>query len=247
MKRALTAIALALLVAGCGTLLPKKVELFQDKVKAFPEPSAKQVELQKQVAERAHTRAGDTVRSAILEQVSTNVLAPAKEVELLTGATVLSVGPPMSQATISSDKLVRKLEEQIARLEGRMVDFKEANNENAGKKIEGTGLIQVPYVLWTGGILLVLFVLFSLLKLFLSVAALSNPAAALGLGALKVTQGVVTKGFAQVVHGGEQFKEWVSKEVQDSGLREKILEAFQSHQMKAQDRDVQDTVKALTR
>lgn len=248
-KRLFLTLALAALVAGCSSLVPKKVEFFQDKVEKFPEQPSKLVELERQAIYRAHESAKETVVAAVAENASTNVVTPAKATEQLTEAVAVALGPPVSppSKTEPAEKLAAKLETAVAKFERKIDDFKKDSDENVGKKIEGTGMIQVGYFYWVGGIVLVLIVLFVLAKLALSAAAMVNPGAAIGLNVLNGAGAVAAKGFAQVIKGGEEFKKWIGKEISDSGLRDKILSEFQNHQMKAQDSDVQNVVQAITK
>lgn len=245
MKKLLLIFGLAFL-AGCGTLMPKKVELFQDKVKAFPEPSPALREVQREVLHRAMETSEKTVRAAIAEGASTNVVKPAVETEQLVEAVSFSLGPPESPSTLSSESLVTKLESKVAKHNVAVEKFKEQNSENEGKKIEGTGLVQVSYFAWIGGILLAVLVLFFLAKILLSGLAMANPVASLGLIGVNATQNTVVRGLVQIARGGEKFKDWVVSEIKDSDLKQKILDAFQSAQVRSQDQDVQNTVKALT-
>jgi len=249
MKRNLFCLLLAVAVAGCSSLVPKRVEFFQDRVEKFPEQPTKLVELERQAIYRAHESAKETVVAAVAENASTNVVTPAKATEQLTEAVAVALGPPVSPAskTEPAERLAVKLETAVAKFERKVEDFKKDSDENVGKKIEGTGIIQVGYFYWVGGIVLALVVLFTLGKLALTVAATMNPGAAIGLNVLKGAGAIAAKGFAQVIKGGEEFKKWVGKEISDLGLRDKILNEFQSHQMKAQDEDVQNVVQVLTK
>ena len=242
-------IALSLLLAGCGTLVPKKVEFFQDKVEPFPEHKAYAVELQRQLVHRLQEKSNETVEAALIEKASSNVIAPAKEVKRLADAEAVFVGPPLKPVPASTPSAVvaEKLETAVAKLDQKIEEFKADNNENSGKKIEGTGLVQIGYFYWVGGIIGALLLIFFLGKMALSIAALVNPGAAVGLNVVNAASSVVAKGFSQLVKGGENFKSWVETEVQDAGLKEKILKEFQSTHMQAQDKDVQDTVRSLTK
>jgi hypothetical protein len=246
MKRTLTILTLVFL-AGCGTLVPKKVELFQDKVKTFPEPSPALREVQRQALHRAMESSEKVVRAAVAEGASTNVTVPAIETEQLTEAVSFSLGPPESPSALPAEKLVAKLESAVAKLNTKVEEFKSKNDENAGKKIEGTGLVQVSYFAWVGGILLAAMILFFLAKIFLTVLSAANPVASLGLLGVNATQATITKGLSQVIRGGETFKNWVGQEIEDSKLKQKILDAFQHAHLKSQDQDVQNTVMALTK
>lgn len=245
--KAFAAIALAALLVGCSTLVPKKVEFFQDKVKAFPEESAYAKQLEKQLVQRLQQKSAQTVKAALLENASTNIVTPAREVERLAIAESLVVGPPEKPAFVTSAELATMLESAQAKLDSKIEKFKVANDENAGKKIEGTGWFQVSYLGWVGGILAVLFILFFVGKLLLTVAAVANPGAAVGLNVVNGLGSIATRGFSQLVKGGEEFKTWVEKEITDGALQNKILDNFRMAQQSAQDQDVQNAVLAVTK
>jgi hypothetical protein len=244
----LAAIILAVLLTGCGSMIPKKVEFFQDTVAKYPEPSPALREQMRQAVYRAHDKAAVTVRAAVAENASTNVIAPAKEVERLTESVSFSLGPPEDPPMrgVTSEAIAFKLERSVAKLNEKIEDFKTDNNVNTGKKIEGTGLVQISYVWYVGGILAAICLLFIAGKIALTLFAAANPAAAVGLGVVNVAQAVVTKGFSQLIKGGENFKNWVEKEVSDPAVKQKVLEAFRATHKQAQDFDVQSTVRAVT-
>lgn len=245
MKRLICLIGVIAL-SGCGTLVPKQVEFFQDKVEKFPEPSPALREIQKQAVYRAMEVAAKTSEAANAENASTNVTVPAQETRVITEAVAVSMGPPLKPAVVSTPVLATKLETAVAKQDAKVEEFKQENNANAGKKIEGTGLVKIPYLWWIGGIIGVGLVVFFVGKLALTAFATANPVAAVGLNVVNAAQSVVTKGFAQLVKGGEDFKGWVEKEVQDAGLQEKILAAFRTTHKQAQDSDVQGTIRAMT-
>lgn len=240
---------LSLVLSGCGSLMPKKVEFFQDKVKTFPEQSPELVELERQALYRAHDKTVQVLAAAAKEQSSTNVVAPAKEAAKLTEAVAVTMGPPAKPAgpSVTSEKLAQKLESAVAEYNKEVQEFRLDNNVNAGKKIEGTGLIQISYFAWAGGVIAVIAVLFLLLKLFLSVASVANPAAAVGLNMVSAAGSVVSKGFSQLVKGGEKFKERIEKEISDPALKQKILDTFRAEHMGAQDQEVQNVVQTITK
>lgn len=250
MKRFLLVILMSALLTGCSSLVPQKVEFFQDKVQKFPEQSAALVELERQAIYRARDKTAEVAQVAVIENASTNVVFPAKEAAKLTEAVAVSLGPPQYQPSdfvIGSTDLAVKLEGSVAKYDKKVAKFKSANDENTGKKIEGTGIFQIGYFYWVGGILAGLAIIFIVGKLLLTAASAANPGAAVGLGVLNVAQSVITKGFSQLVKGGEDFKAWVEKEITDPQTKQKILDAFQTAHIKAQDGDVQNVVTAITK
>jgi hypothetical protein len=244
----LIALSLAVLLTGClGSLIPKKVELFQDKVQKFPEQSPALRELEREAIYQSHEKATETVVAALKENTTTNVIAPAKETMKLTQSALVAAGPPEKIPVITSDELADKVTTAVGNYNQKVDKFAKQDDKNAGKKIEGTGLIQVPYFLWAGGALVLVVVIYFVGKTVLTGAAVANPGAAVGLNVVNAAQSVLASGFSQLVKGGEDFKAWVTKEVSDSGLQAKILDAFQSSHMKAQDQQVQNVVAAMTK
>jgi hypothetical protein len=246
MKLASLILAAALLT-GCSTLVPKKVEFFQDKVHVMPVETEYAKQLEKQLVQRLQQETAKTVVAAVAEKASTNILDPAQAAARLALAESLVVGPPETPSTLPYGALAAKLETAAAKLDTRIEEFRKANDENQGKKIEGTGWFQVSYLGWVGGILALLMLLFFVGKLVLTVLAAANPGAALGLNVVNGVGSLATKGFSQLVKGGEEFKGWVKKEVTDGALQQRILDNFRTAQKAAQDQDVQNAILALTK
>lgn len=238
--------AIAVSLCGCG-LWPKNVEFGQDKVKKFPVAAPKEKEVQKQVAQRAEETARETLDAAVKEESSPAVIVPATETVVLTDVLSESLGPPMKPAPkdTESSALAQELRTSIAKLDKRLDDFKVTNDENVGKKIEGTGWLSVPYFLWVAIMLFVGFVIWIILKSLLSVAAAGSPPVAVGLKVAQVGGKVLSRAFGQVIKGGEEFKNRVKAEVKDADLQARILELFRSSQMQHQDQDVQQAIQKL--
>lgn len=236
MKRFLIMLAVIAL-AGCSTLVPKKVEFFQDKVQTFPEQPAKLVELEREAIARALDKTAEVVVVATREKASTNVVAPAKEANTLVQAVATVIGPPEKPAPVteSSDKLAVRLESAVAKFSDTVQEFKLENNKNSGKKIEGTGLVQVSYVFWAGGIVLGVLALLLAGRFLLTLAASANPAAAAALTALNAAGAIAKKGASEVVTEVESAAKLVEEKVKDSGIKEEILAALTKTQVKAQD------------
>lgn len=254
MRKTILALFLGLdliFVSGCMGLMPKKVELFQDKVVAVPEVKAKEKETLRQAARMAAQSAEKTLQAAVAEGSSTNVVSPAVETAVLTESVSVAVGPPLKPSTLTAEQLAVKLDSAVAALTARMDSFKADNNENAGKKIEGTGLFQIPYFLWLGGFLVMAFVGFIILTVVwgaLKAFSLANPPLALGLNAASLGAKAAGKGLTQLIKGGEEFKARVEREFgADNELTEKVVSMFTSEQKKAQDEDVKTVVAHLTK
>jgi hypothetical protein len=243
------AIGLAALLAGCGTLIPKRVEFFQDKVKTFPEQKAKETETQREAAKMASEKATETLVAAVSAGASTKVTEPAKDTMILTESVSRSLGPPQSPSVDPAAVLALKLDAAVAKLNTRIDDFKKDSNENAGKKIEGTGLFSVPYFIWIGMVLVFVFIGFILLAVlwsFIKMYALSNPPLQLGMNAVKAGSGFLKKALVEVTKGGEEFKDRVLAEVKDPEIQAQIKKMFKIEHERAQSSDTKAFVKQLT-
>lgn len=243
-KTFLLAAVVGVQVSGCSILMPKRVELFQDKVKAFPEAKASEKEIQRQTAWRAEEKAKETLSAALATDADQTVVTPASETADLTSAVALSVGPPGKPSVKPSDELASDLRASIAKLNRRIDEFKIDNNENAGKKIEGTGFFQFGYFtmwFWILGAL-------ALVVVGIKIYGLVNPVVGLGLNtAGRVSTTLLRRGFQELSEGGEWFKQKIEQHSEPALTKEEILELFRSMQGTAQSRDVQDLVKAITK
>ena len=254
MKRlfALITLALALTFTGCSSLIPKRVELFQDKVEKLPVAKSSERETQRQAAQRAAQKSEQTLQAAIDTEALPVVVAPAAEAAVLTKSVSQSLGPPLSPATQPSDELAKKLDTAVAKLNARIEEFREDNDKNAGHKIEDTGFLKIPYLVWLGGALVLGFIaliIVGVLWTFLKMYALSNPPVALGVGAVQAGGALASKGFGQLMAGGEKFKGWVKTDLPEvsDATKEKILELFTSAHKEESDKPVRDIVDALTK
>lgn len=250
MKRLAAALTLiALIVTGCGTLFPKRVEFGQDKVEKFPTAKPAEQEVQRQAALRAKEEAARTLQAAILEQTSPAVIDPATASAKLTDSLSLSLGPPLHPSTDASEALARRLDIAIAKLNHRIDNFKADNDQNAGKKIEGTGWLSVPYFIWMGGLAVVGFIGFIILGVAwtaLKAFSISNPPLALGLNAVQLGGKAVKNVAGQLLKGGERFKERIETEIEDPALAARIKQIFRDEHEKAQSPEVQKIVEHLT-
>lgn len=235
----------SLFLCSCSTFIPKKVELFQDKVKAVPEATTFEKETQKQAASLAAKRADDTFRAAILEKAPESVLEPASDTMALTRSVSTSLGPPVDKWDGAATNLADKLDTAVAKLNRRLDSFANKQEENVGKKIEGSGLFQVPYFLWLGGFAVLFFFGFVAIKIALAFASAANPGVAVGTRVLSGGAALAAKGFGQLIHAGEGFKDEIENYVGEL-TPEKVKEIFRKHHQQSQDRDVQAAVRELT-
>jgi hypothetical protein len=239
------------LFTGClaSKLIPKTVEFGQKKVEEFPKPTDKYDEVQREAALRAEETAGRTYAAAVFEDSSTNVVAPARETVALTRAVSESLGPPLTPSKEPSEILSGQLLKEVAKLNARIDTFSSRNDSLEGKKIEGTGALQIPYfayVLIVGAFFVVLTIVVAIAWAFIKTMALTNPPLAAGVGAVTMGASLAKRALSEVVKGGEEFKSLVGKEISDSGLKQKILDMFRTSQQIAQSQDTQTAVKVLT-
>lgn len=246
MKRLFALIIASALLAGCSTFIPKKVEIGQDKVQKFPESKSKEREVQRQAADRVARDALEVLRRITHGPgTSRDLLEKASDTAVVADAVSDSLGPPMTRNVGDAQELADDMNRATAKLNERVEDFKDENDENAGKKIEGTGKLQVPYFLWVGGFAIGAFVLFAILKVVLTVLSAMNPGVALGTKAVAIGGSALSRAFAQVLRGGQLFKRDLSAVLQNADLEAKVLEIFKKAQDHAQDEETRKTVKHL--
>ncbi len=244
-------VAAALILGGC--FMPKPIEGFQDKVRAFPTAKAAETETQRQVAQRAARKADETLVAALKEGSSPAVILPAKETGFLAESVSVSLGPPLKPAApeVTSEELARRLDTATAKLNVRVEDFKQDNDENKGKTIEGTGLFQIGYVSYlaiVAGVLFLVYILFRVGVLALKAYSASNPAVAVGLNAVQAGGALASKALGQVLHAGENFKDGLKEKVPGltDELAAQVIAHFRTSHQKAQDQDVQSVIRQLT-
>lgn len=239
----LSLLSLTLLTNGCGILLPKQVEFFQRKVKAVPVYSGSAEELQRQGADRIAQQIQEAADAAHSENSSTNITAPLDGAGAVAGGLSTSLGPPAKPYSGSSAALAAKLKAARAKLDAAISDYAEAVDKDVGKKIEGTGLVRVGYFTMIGGLLL----LAALVWFGLKVYGVFNPVVG-GVTSVigRVSSSVVSKGFTQLVRGGEKFKDAVENSDLDEKTAEYVKKLFLASHKEAQDSDVKKVVEGIT-
>lgn len=244
-------IGLMVMLTGCGTMIPKKVEFGQDKVQKFPEAKQRELEVQKQAARMTAERADETLVQALAAGAPEAVLKPATDTAVLADAVSESVGPPKSPAPVDKEarQMAADLRTSMAKLALRVNEFKAESNENVGKKIEGTGFLQIPYFVYlliVGAMVFVGLVVGGILWTIFKMYAASNPPVQLGMNAVQLGAGFLKRALKETVEGGEKFKQEVLKHVADPALQAKVKEVFRIEQERTQSRDTQEVVKAMT-
>lgn len=237
-------VAALLLLPGCGILLPKQVELFQRKVKAVPELSEDAKETQRQAAERIAKEAQKALEGALRDHAGTNVLLPLKGTYSIADALSASLGPPDSHYSGSVGNLVDNLQFDLADYNKDLRDYADDVEKDVGKKIEGTGLVRIGYFTMIGGLFLIGFILWTATKVY----GVFNPVVG-GVTSVigRVSSSLVNKGFTQVVHGGEMFKDALDKANLSEETANYIKLLFVNAHKQAQDADVKKVVAGITR
>jgi hypothetical protein len=230
-------------LAGCGTLIPKKVEFFQKKVKAVPEKTASDLETERQAAYAASLAARLTVDAAVANNDPVSVVTPAKNTEALTVAVSTSLGPPQSIPSGAVTNLANKVIENKAELDRKIARYSDKTAPLVGKKIEGTGLIRVPYFVYIGILVVIALVVWTGLKIYGAV----NPVVGLGTNVVgRVGSATLSGAVSELSKGGELFKDKVVNSEFTQETKAKILDWFSHAHAQAQDKSTQDIVKALT-
>jgi hypothetical protein len=217
----------------------------------MPVASSAELEKQRRAAAMAEEQAKKTLDAALGVDAPVSVTQPAQATVDLTDALAKSVGPPKNpiRPTDSTHAVANELRSAVAKLTIRMDEFRADNDKNIGKKIEGTGWLQVPYFIWLGGFLVVGFVGFILLGVawsFVKMYAMSNPPVQLGVNAVQLGSNFLKKAVGEIAKGGERFKQAVEREVEDPALQARIKNLFRVEHERAQSSEVQELVKQIT-
>ncbi len=202
---------------GCSTLVPKQVEFFQDKVQEFPRPEYRFQETRRQAARMLNQH-----------------LAGIENKFLAEGRSPDDVRPVSGQ-----------LDYETARYVDDVRTFADSNDKNAGKKIEGTGLVQIGYFSFLAVILFLGLAGYVVLKVVGTLGAAANPAVGLGLSVAQIPARLAGKALGQVLRGGEKFKDEIVKKA--NWTADEITRLFREQHERAQDGDAQDLVKHLTK
>lgn len=247
--RVALATQLVVVLSGCSVLLPGKKEFFQKEVPVYPAQSFKELEALRQAASVAKESAAETLIAAEAEGASPEVIGPARDAAVLTDAVSAGVGPSLKPAKGEAKDLAGAVLRATAEHNRDLDKLKDRLRPLEGKDVEGTGLIQVGYFALLGGVLLIGFFAYIVLRAIVSVAAISNPAVAVGSGVaggvLKIGGRVVTKGFAQMMKGGEEFKNAIEAQLEPQ-VAELVKTVFRKSHESVQDEEVQTAIKAAT-
>lgn len=245
MNKLLFILLITIFAGGCS-LWPKKVEYWQDKVQKVPETTEKHKEVQKEAAEYVARKTKETVIEAIKVESPTNVLKPAIEAEVVAESLAGSLGKPVDPWKQEAEVLKAKLDKLDAKLDSKLEVFREDNDKNAGKKIEDTGIIKVGY--FTQFIILAFIACAAWIAI--KIVGLFNPAVKVGSqvlsGGFRGVTKIATKGFSEIIAGGEAFKRKIEEEFEDPDTVDKIKSLFRSAQLEKQSPEIQKAIKKLT-
>lgn len=232
---------LLLSVSGCSIFSPGKKEFFQTKVPVFPE-KAKVEEKQKQAADFVAKKVEVAYDEGLKAQVTNSVMVPLGEAHAVASPLSETLGPPTKPYKGAGTNLVNEMHGLEARYNTSLKELEDKLGGLEGKKIEGTGLIQVGYFTW----LAFLFGLGALLFFILKIVSIFNPPVALATSTISAGAGLLRRGFSEVVEAGEKFKDMVKAKVENPELQQSVLDLFRRAHMEAQSRDVQSVIQQLT-
>lgn len=245
----LTALAtVAILISsGCG-LIPKKVEFFQSKVKPVPAKTTATAEKERQAADFLNRTVSTAYTEAVRDNyTNSSVMNPLLAAKVVAPALSYSLGPPEKPledvSVLAAERLALSVNKELAKLNDKIEDYRRDVKPLEGKKIEGTGLIQVPYFVYLGGLLVVGMIIWFILK----IVAMSNPAVAIGMKTAQIGGSLLSKGFGELIEGGEKFKEKIKTAAKEQFSKEEVIELFRTSHGVKQSREIQDLVDTLTK
>ena len=235
-------IGLVVFSLSCS-LIPKDVEFFQKRVKELPAKTQTHSEVIKEAAAFVAEKTQESHIQAINENSSTNLKYLTYESSIVANSLSDSIGKPANPWKSDAEKLSLKLDNLEAKLDQKIENFRERNNELKDKSIEGTGLIRMSYISY----ILLLFGFFSLLWFGLKVLSVFNPGIAVGMRVASVPVSLAQKGLGQVIEGIEAAKERIKKDIKNKKVQETILEIIRTEQEKKQNSDVQSLIREVTK
>ena len=241
MRHFVLLLPVVILLSGC-TLIPKPVEYFQDRVQPVPSRSEASEESLRQAARLAASRAADTERAALSTEAAPEVLTPARDTAVLTESVSDRLGPPAAAWRGEIEALLARMDAQEARFQRELATYRARVQDNVGKPIGGTGVIQVDYFTH----LLILAAIFAVAWLIVRIIAIFNAPVAVGLKTVEGGSRFLGRALAEVVEGGQEFKERVRKLMADKpDVAQRIVDAFTDSQRAKQSRDTQNAIEAL--
>ncbi len=198
--------AVLMLLPGCA-LFPKQVEFFQKKVQPLPTVTDAAVNRQRQAAD---------------------YIARSEETNRLAKSLSASLGAPLKPWYGSADELAYRMDHDRAVLQVKVEKFAKRDDSLAGKKIEGTGFIRMPYFVFLGCVVGLLALIWVGVRIY----GLVNPIVGTASGVIgSVSSSVLAQGFSELVSGGSQFLTWVENSNLASEAKSWITNTFKvAHQ-----------------
>ena len=233
---------LFLIFNGCS-LIPKRIEFFQDKVKQVPDKTEYTQEKERQAAEFVDRKIDEVKDIAYSENSSTNIIIPLLDASIVSDALKLSLGPPIKVWDDNPELLAAQITKELAKLNNKIDNYRKDIQPNVGKKIENSGIISIGYFTYVGIILAFIFIIWTGLKIY----GLFNPIVGVGVNVAKVPLGVLKTGFSQLLTAGETFKRTVDEKIEDPETRVLIKELFRLSHERKQNQDIQNFIKDLTK
>lgn len=242
-KRSLVPLCLILAFSfGCG-LIPKDIELFQRKVKAVPTASPKHQEIEKQAAAFTSQKIEEARFAAAKTDADVSVQGPLSEASPVALSLSYSLGMPSVPWTDLGTNLSLKLNKASAGLDHDIDKYAQKVQKDEGKKIEGSGLIKIGYFSYVAILFGLAFLVWTGLKIY----GMVNPIVGAGTNIVgRVGSKVLSKGMAQVVSGGEKFKELLADNFGEDQVKQ-IKELFNQAHERSHDNDVKDLIRSLTK
>ncbi len=239
-------LCILLLGTGCG-LIPKAVEFGQKKVPTPPQKTEITHQEEKQAVSIINRDIREAIIASIKENASTNITNPLFDMRPLGESLSFSLGAPLNEYSGSSSNLATQINKNSAILDKKTDQFDKKLAPLEGKKIEGTGIIKIPYFLYLGVVLGGGFLLYQGIKIAINVYSGLNPAFGVGAGVVKgVSSKVISAGFGQVLNGVESLKNHLKTTEQTSFTSDEILKLIQEHQERKQSPEVQKLIKDAT-
>lgn len=229
-------------MSGCG-IIPKSVELFQKKVKPVPVKTEKAAELERQAIDFIDQKVEKAYIAGIKENVSTNVIQPLRDAHIVAPSLLTSLGPPATPWKSTSTNLALSLDKSTAALNSKLEDYRDKNEKLEGKKIEGTGIVQMPWLVYIA----ILVILFYIIKFALSIYGSINPVVGLGFRVAKVPVDLLKRGFSEIIEAGETFKDSIEDKIEDPVVKNEVIDLFRQAHLAKQSRDTQDVIQTITR
>lgn len=232
-------------LSGCSLFRPKDKEFFQKKVIDVPEKiTPAYSETQRQGLQYVKYNVDQAYVAALQEQASTNVTQPLTNAITVIDPLIVQAGPPIKAYQGDPVKLAQWINKTASDYNKAIDKYTDKIEPLVGKKIEGTGWIQMGYFTWIGFLLFGLFLLYAVTKIVLSIWF---PAISVGARSVSnLTSSAVSKALSQVISGGEAFKTMLDDHLDDQATIDKVKELFKIAQNSKQDQHVQDTIKVLT-